>query len=77
MIYFCCDERRREAVGKHPALMGIDFLEVESKQSKLRVHFVPAAEGVVKSVVPGSITQDQVHITGGERITSIQVVSVV
>ena len=28
MIYFCCDERRRNAVSQHPTLNGIDFIEV-------------------------------------------------
>ena len=28
MIYFCCDERRRNAVKNHGTLNGIDFLEV-------------------------------------------------
>ena len=28
MIYFCCDERRRNAVRAHATLNGIDFLEV-------------------------------------------------
>ena len=40
MIYFCCDQQRREAVAKHPTLMGIDFLDVESGQQQLRIHFV-------------------------------------
>ena len=77
MIYFCCDERRREAVAQHPKLMGMDFLEVESNQKKLHIHFVPAAAGVVKTVEPKNVTKDQVHITGGERITLIKVVAVV
>lgn len=74
MIYFCCDERRREAVGKHPTLMGIDFLEVEDSQAKLHIHFVPAADGVVKTVVPPNVNKEQVKIKGGERIRSIRVV---
>lgn len=77
MIYFCCDQQRREAVAKHPTLMGIDFLEVESGQQQLRLHFVPAASGVIKTTSPGGITKEQVRITGGERITSIQVIAVV
>ena len=76
MIYFCCDDRRRDAIAQHQTLMGIDFLEVESGQQQLRVHFVPAAVGVVKTTIPPSVTQDQVRITGGERITSIRVLSV-
>lgn len=76
MIYFCCDERRRIEVGKHPILMGIAYLEVSQDQQQLSVHFVPAAEGVVKSAVPQGLTAANVKITGGERITGVGVVSV-
>ena len=73
MIYFCCDERRRMAVGAHPTLRGIDFLEVSPDQRQLFVHFV----GVTgKNPVPPNLTRDNVTVTGGERITDIQVVSV-
>jgi len=75
MIYFCCDEQRRAAVAKHPALMGIDFLEVGSGQHKLCIHFVPS-ETIGKSSVPSGVSGDNIRIIGGERITSIRVVSV-
>lgn len=75
MIYFCCDEQRRAAVAKHPTLMGIDFLEVESGQHKLCIHFVPS-EMVGKNSVPSGVNEDNIRIIGGERITSIRVVSV-
>lgn len=79
MIYFCCDDRRRDAVAQHPTLMGIDFLEVESEQQQLRIHFVPAAAGLVKTIVPPLplVAKDHVRISGGERITSIRANSVV
>ncbi len=75
MIYFCCDDRRRAAVGKHETLLGIDYLEVESDQQQLRIHFVPT-DSVGKSSVPSGVGVDNVTITGGERITSIRVVTV-
>ena len=28
MLYSCCDDRRKEAVRKHPTLNGIDYLEL-------------------------------------------------
>jgi hypothetical protein len=48
MIYFCCDERRREAVRDDGRLNGIDFLEVEDRpedpddlrQRRLFVHML-------------------------------------
>jgi hypothetical protein len=76
MIYFCCDERRRIEVGKHPTLRGIDFLEVAADQQRLFVHFVPAAEGVVKSAVPQGLTAANIKITGGERITGVRVLPI-
>jgi hypothetical protein len=48
MHYFCCDERRREAVKNSSNLNGIDFLEVvdrdasipSERQRMLRVAFL-------------------------------------
>ena len=53
MIYFCCDERRRNAVSAHPTLNGIDFLEVsdnpadpiEVRQRTLFVRFISGGLG--------------------------------
>ncbi|HSB10218.1 MAG TPA: putative baseplate assembly protein [Blastocatellia bacterium] len=75
MIYFCCDERRRNAVA-HSALNGIDFLEVsdnpadpvDARQRTLFVHFV-------KPLTPGSLTEKNLQIDGGERIRNIKVVT--
>lgn len=73
MIAFCCDDVRRIEVGKHPTIVGIDFLEVSSDQHRLFVHFVPAAPGVTKVSVPPGITSSHCKITGGERIASIRI----
>ena len=72
--YACDNEQRRAALSSHPTLTGIDFLEVSADQQELSLHFVPAAAGVTKTVVPPDLTADNVEITGGERITGIRVV---
>lgn len=80
MIYFCCDERRRAQVRDHGVVLGvdyngIDFLEVEDSESQpihqrqrtLFVHFL-------KKIAP-PLTEQNVVITGGERIRNVKVVS--
>ena len=77
MIYFCCDERRRNAVAAHASLNGIDFLEVSDnpadpigvRQRVLLVHFI-------KPLAPGSLAEHNVQIEGGERIRNIKVTRV-
>jgi Baseplate J-like protein len=76
MIYFCCDERRRQLV-RDPAsgLNGIDFLEVldteavnqVDRQRYLYVHFL-------KDLTPNQLDANNILIEGGERIRGIQVV---
>ncbi|HJU53444.1 MAG TPA: hypothetical protein VJ715_02690, partial [Pyrinomonadaceae bacterium] len=61
MIYFCCDEKRRNAVAAHATLNGIEFLEVsddpadpvEVRQRTLFVHFL-------KDLAPGSLVAENV-----------------
>jgi hypothetical protein len=75
--YFCCDERRRNAVLAHPTLNGIDFLEVsdnpgdplENRQRTLLVHFL-------KDLTPGVLKEENVSIEGGERIRNLKVTKV-
>jgi hypothetical protein len=70
-LYFCCDERRRDAV-RGSALNGIDYLEVvdhdapsdADRQRFLRVHFI-------NEITPNSLALANVGISGGERITPI------
>jgi hypothetical protein len=78
MIYFCCNERRREAVKEHPTLNGIDYLEVLDRdapteldpdnrtlrQRTLLVHCFKAVSDLKK---------ENVRIEGGVRITAIKV----
>ncbi|HLL15383.1 MAG TPA: putative baseplate assembly protein [Pyrinomonadaceae bacterium] len=77
MKYFCCEERRRNAVAAHPALNGIEFLEVsddpadapEQRQRTLYVHFI-------KDLDPVALTIQNVRIEGGERIRQIKATNV-
>ena len=70
-LYFCCDERRREAV-RGSVLNGIDYLEVADhdapndadRQRFLRVHFV-------NDIAANSLAATNVRIDGGERIRPI------
>src|SRR4029079_16986776 len=70
-LYFCCDERRRDAV-RGSALNGIDYLEVvdhdaptePDRQRFLRVHFV-------NDIVANTLSTPNVAISGGERIRPI------
>ena len=64
-LYFCCDERRRDAI-RGSALNGIDYLEVvdqdaatnADRQRFLRVHFI-------NEIAPASLAATNVSITGG------------
>ncbi|MBD0288690.1 MAG: putative baseplate assembly protein, partial [Flavisolibacter sp.] len=77
MNYYCCDERRRNAVEEHPWLNGIDFLEVvdnpadayKDRQTTLLVHFI-------KDISAPTISKENIRIEGGERIKNIEVVGV-
>src|SRR5215469_1145155 len=77
MNYFCCQDRRRDAIAAQHSINGIDFLEVldnsslpqNQRQRTLFVHFI-------NPLAPGSLTIKNVRIEGGERITNIQVTQV-
>jgi hypothetical protein len=77
MKYFCCEERRRNAVAAHPTLNGIEFLEVsddpadppEQRQRTLYVHFI-------KDLAADALAVQNVRIEGGERIKNIKATSV-
>jgi hypothetical protein len=77
MKYFCCEERRQNAVAAHPTLNGIEFLEVsddpadplEQRQRTLFVHFI-------KDLDPAALSAQNVRIEGGERIRQIKVSNV-
>jgi len=84
LVYFCCDERRREAVRDHGSLNGIDYLEVldrdapigSPRQKTLLVHCLKpiwAAPAAPEAEPTIDLTHDNVRIEGGERITPVQV----
>lgn len=78
MNYFCCDERRRNAVAAHAALNGTEFLEVsddpadpvELRQRTLYVHFL-------KPVPAGTLTAASFRVEGGERVRNIEVKNII
>jgi hypothetical protein len=79
MRWYCCrDERRRSLIANHESIWGLDYLEVSPNQGKLTIHFIPP-EGVAKKnhkgAVPPGIVREEIAITGGERVTVIEVVS--
>jgi hypothetical protein len=77
VVYFCCEQNRREGVRAHPTLNGIDFLEVfddptlsvSQRQRTLFVHFL-------KPLAAGILGKENVLIEGGERIRDVSVVGV-
>lgn len=77
VVYFCCQQNRRDGVLAHPTLNGIDFLEVlddpalpvSQRQRTLFVHFL-------KPLVTGALTKDNIRIEGGERIRNVAAASV-
>jgi hypothetical protein len=79
MIYFCCDQLRRNAV-RGSALNGIDFLEVvdhaapnpADRQRFLRLHLLNPMQPPA-SPAPGKAN---VRIEGGERISPVNVLAV-
>lgn len=72
MIYFCCDERRREAVRAHVTLNGIDYLEVLDREAP--VGSPRQRTLLVRLLKPLPMpTSDQVVIEGGERIRPVSI----
>ena len=77
MIYFCCDEKRRKAVGAKPGLNGIDFLEVldsealplDQRQRMLFIHFLKAAG------LP-ALKPENICFEGGERVRDVSATKV-
>ena len=74
MIYTCCDSARRAVLLAQSVYNGIDYLEVaegpDGPQTALYVYFL-------HPLTPGQLQLKNILICGGERITNIQVASVV
>ena len=78
MIYFCCDQRRRNDLAGS-AFNGIDYLEVldheieqsdpANRQKKLVVHFI-------NDLAAGALDKPNILIEGGERIPGIIAINV-
>ena len=73
MIYKCCDEKRKAAVLGNPTLNGIDYLEVLGFDAQ-PLGLAPQTILLVRCLkaAPTTLTPDNILITGGESITSIQ-----
>jgi hypothetical protein len=77
MLYFCCNENRRELVRAHPTLNGIDFLEVVDDPA------LPNAErqrallvSLLKPSQLGALTIDNIRFEGGERIRNVVAIDI-
>ncbi|HSQ12647.1 MAG TPA: hypothetical protein VLM90_06500, partial [Candidatus Deferrimicrobium sp.] len=78
MIYFCCDQRRRNDLAGS-AFNGIDYLEVldheiaqsdpANRQKKLVVHFI-------NDLAAGALDKPNILIEGGERVPGIFAINV-
>jgi len=77
MIYFCCTEKRRNAVKGRTDLNGIDFLEVrddpalpnDQRQRTLYVH-------ILNPLALNALKKENVRVEGGERIRNVNVTNV-
>jgi hypothetical protein len=77
MQYTCCNDNRRDLVQAHPAMNGIDFLEVvddpalpdAQRQRTLRVRFL-------KDAGLGALAPANVRIEGGERVRNVHAIGV-
>lgn len=68
----CNSERRREAVRQQDELYGLDYLDVDPKQTRLTIHFLGRAPQGEQQ-----IQKQNVVIEGGRRIRNIRVLSVI
>ncbi|WP_297324629.1 putative baseplate assembly protein [Nitrosomonas sp.] len=64
----CSKEKRRIEVREHSELYGLDYVEIESDQRTLMVHFL--------GKVPISLDESNVIIEGGRRIQGIRIIKV-
>ncbi|HYM73664.1 MAG TPA: hypothetical protein VET89_11825 [Stellaceae bacterium] len=69
-VYFCAARNRRTLVLAAPPLNGIDYLEVATADQKVLLL------SFLRDPSPLALGPQQILITGGESITSVQVVSV-
>ncbi|MGL4610256.1 MAG: putative baseplate assembly protein [Trueperaceae bacterium] len=67
MMLHCEQENRRAEVRKNPNLNGLDYLEVSGDQRTLTIYFLDKVPDLKK---------ENIRITGGRRITNINVVDI-
>ncbi len=77
MLYSCCDDRRKEAVRRHPNLNGIDYLELSedpalAEDAGLRTLYIYC----LKPLSGAALGRENIKIEGGERIRDIAVTGV-
>ena len=79
--YSCCDSTRRERLKDHATLNGIDYVEVDDDASLTNVERLIRQRILlvyfVKPLGTATFTTDNFKVEGGERITGVQVESVV
>jgi hypothetical protein len=81
MVYFCCDEGRRQAVEDHDTLNGIDYLEVidspsmpdKDRQRTLLIYFIKPLVSSTSAGGGSPPSADNIRIEGGERVRNISV----
>ena len=76
-LYYCKNERRRQAVSDSPVFNGIDYLEVASDDQKtLHVHFLNPLPGQAEAIPAAGavLTSDNIVIEGGVRTVGIKVI---
>jgi hypothetical protein len=74
MIYHCCDALRRDATAADPVLNGIDYVEVIDRE-------LPETDPLRQRTLllyclkplPATMSQDNVRLSGGERIRNLVV----
>lgn len=78
--YRCKNEGRRNAIKNQavPTINGIDYLEVEPGQKKLKVHFFFNLPGSTNPIPasPRKLARENIRIEGGVRIRDIRVLDV-
>ena len=78
MQFFCKNTVRRLLVQDHPAINGIDFLEVISTDQKtLELHFFDNLPGEPGGIPANpTLTKENIRISGGVRVKNINILSV-
>ncbi|WP_396957661.1 putative baseplate assembly protein [Nitrosomonas sp.] len=74
MRYYCCDQRRREVVKLHGTRNGLEYVEVHDSGQpgdKTRQRILIAK--FLRVLQPQKLTEDNLRITGGERVKTVEI----